>query len=168
MTETRDLTADTARLPLMLTELRLPSIARLWPDFTRRADEEGWPAARLLAALAEIELADRARRRIERHLAEAKLPAGKTLASFDFTAVPTLSKAHVTALAAGDGWIDKGANLLAFGPPGSYARFWVMRADQAARVSASRSVTPLVNVTPSTTRGNWFAPFRRRHVLAAA
>jgi len=119
VTETRDLAADTARLPLMLTELRLPSIARLWPDFTRRADEEGWPAARLLAALAEIELADRARRRIERHLAEAKLPAGKTLASFDFTAVPTLSKAHVTALAAGDGWIDKGANLLAFGPPGS-------------------------------------------------
>ncbi|TVQ36354.1 MAG: hypothetical protein EA356_05845 [Geminicoccaceae bacterium] len=103
----------------MLTELRLPSIARLWPEFTRRADEEGWPAARLLAALAEIELADRARRRIERHLAEARLPAGKTLASFDFTAVPMLSKAHVTALAACCGWIDKGANLLAFGPPGS-------------------------------------------------
>ena len=105
-------TADAARLPLMLTELRLPTIARLWPDITARADKEGWPAARLLAALAELELADRARRRIERHLAEARLPPGKTLATFDFTAVPTLSKAHVMALAAGTGWLERGANLL--------------------------------------------------------
>jgi len=112
-------TADAARLPLMLGELRLPTIARLWPDITARADKEGWPAARLLAALAELELADRARRRIERHLAEARLPPGKTLATFDFTAVPTLSKAHVMALAAGTGWLERGANLLLFGPPGS-------------------------------------------------
>ena len=47
-------TADAARLPLMLAELRLPTIARLWPDFTARADKEGWPAARLLVALAEL------------------------------------------------------------------------------------------------------------------
>ena len=40
---------------------------------------EGWPAARFLATLAEHETADRARRRIERHMAEARLPAGKTL-----------------------------------------------------------------------------------------
>jgi len=30
-----------------------------------------------------------------------------------------LSKAQVTALAAGDSWLNKGANLLAFGPPGT-------------------------------------------------
>ena len=34
-------TADVARLPLMLGELRLPTIARLWPDITARADKEG-------------------------------------------------------------------------------------------------------------------------------
>jgi len=28
---------DTARLPLLLNELRLPTIAALWPDFTERA-----------------------------------------------------------------------------------------------------------------------------------
>ena len=32
--------------------------------------------------------------------------------------VPNLSKAHVTALIEGDGWIKQGANLLLFGPPG--------------------------------------------------
>ena len=36
-------TYDDARLGLMLTELRLPTIGRLWPDFTQRADKEGWP-----------------------------------------------------------------------------------------------------------------------------
>jgi DNA replication protein DnaC len=46
------------------------------------------------------------------------LPAGKTLASFDFAAVPMLRRAQVMALAAGDSWIENGANLLLFGPPG--------------------------------------------------
>ncbi len=53
-----------------------------------------------------------------RHLVEARLPAGKTFDNFDFEAVPVISKAQVTALAAGDGWLGKGANLLLFGPPG--------------------------------------------------
>jgi DNA replication protein DnaC len=110
---------DTARLPLLLTELRLPAINRMWPQFTERADREGWPAARLLAALAELELAERGRRRIERHVVQARLPPGKTLDSFDFTAVPMISKARLAALAAGDTWLEKGTNLLLFGPPGS-------------------------------------------------
>lgn len=50
----------------------------------------------------------------------------------------------------------------------SYARVWVTRPNQAARFSATLAATPSVNVTPSMTKGNWFAPFRRRHVLAAA
>ena len=110
---------DAARLSLMLAELRLPTVRQLWQDFARRADAEGWTAARFLAALAEHELADRSRRRIERHLREARLLPGKTLATFDFQAVPTLSKAQVHALAAGDAWLTQGANCLAFGPPGA-------------------------------------------------
>jgi hypothetical protein len=31
--------------------------------------------------------------------------------------VPMISKAQVSALCAGDGWLEKGANLLLFGPP---------------------------------------------------
>ncbi len=75
-----------------------------------RSDKEGWLAARFLAALAEHEVAERGRRRVERHLAEARLPVGKTLASFDFEAVPMVSKAQVMALAAGDSWLEKGAS----------------------------------------------------------
>lgn len=109
---------DAARLGLLLGDLRLPAIKHIWSRFAERADREGWPAARFLAALAEHEIAERGRRRIERHLAEARLPPGKTLDSFDFDAVPMISKAQVMALVAGDSWLEKGDNLLVFGPPG--------------------------------------------------
>ena len=110
---------DAAALNLMLSELRLPSIKSLWPRLTEQADREGWPAARLLAALTEHEIADRARRRFQRRLHEAHLPGGKTLESFEFSAVPMVSKAHVMALSAGDRWLDEGANLIVIGPPGA-------------------------------------------------
>jgi DNA replication protein DnaC len=113
------ITVDTARLPLLLQELRLPTVAAMWQQFTARADREGWPAARLLATLAELELADRARRRIQRHLVEACLPPGKTLGSLDFAAIPMVSRAHIAALATGDAWLDSGSNILLFGPSGS-------------------------------------------------
>ena len=109
---------DAQRLSLMLNELRLPTIKHIWGDFAAQADKEGWPASRFLAALAEHELAERDRRRIERHLAEAHLPAGKTLDCFAFDAVPMISKAQVMAICAGDGWLEQGANLILFGPPG--------------------------------------------------
>ncbi|WP_229814380.1 IS21-like element helper ATPase IstB, partial [Novosphingobium colocasiae] len=35
-----------------------------------------------------------------------------------FDAVPMISKAQVMALCAGDGWLEQGANLILFGPPG--------------------------------------------------
>src|ERR1700748_2196248 len=109
---------DAARVELLLNELRLPGVKAIWPKLAAQSDKEGWPAARFLAALAEHEVADRGRRRIERHMAEARLPADKTLASFDFDSVPMLSKAQVMALASGDVWLESGANLLLFGPPG--------------------------------------------------
>lgn len=109
---------DAQRLSLILHDLRLPAIKLVWPEFVARADKESWPGARLLAALAEHEIAERDRRRIERHLAEARLPPDKTLDSFAFDAVPMISKAQVMALCSGDGWLDKGANLILFGPPG--------------------------------------------------
>src|SRR5437667_2001426 len=109
---------DAARVELLLAELRLPAIKLVWASLATQADKEGWPAGRFLAALAEHELAARAGRRLERHLAEARLPPGKPLDTFDFEAVPVVSKAQVMALAAGDAWLEKGANLLCFGPPG--------------------------------------------------
>jgi DNA replication protein DnaC len=111
-------TVDAARVELLLSELRLPGIKLMWAKLAEQSDKEGWPAARFLAMLAEHEMAERGHRRIERHLVEARLPAGKTLATFDFESVPMISKAQVMALASGDAWLAKGANILLFGPPG--------------------------------------------------
>jgi DNA replication protein DnaC len=111
-------TIDTAKLGILLNELRLPAIKLLWPKFAEQADKEGWPAARFLTTIAEHELAERDRRRIERHLTEAHLLPGKTLDTFEFEAMPMISRAQVMAMTAGDAWLEKGANLLLFGPPG--------------------------------------------------
>ena len=110
---------EPARNALMLGELRLPTIGRLWPEFAERSDKEGWPAARFLGGLLEHEVAERAKRRIERHRIDSQLDPAKTLARFEFAEVPMLSKAHVMALASGDAWLDRGASVLIFGPPGA-------------------------------------------------
>ena len=113
------MTADTAVLPTLLTALRLPSIARNWKRITETADHDGWPAARLLATLLEIEVADRTSRRIQRHRDQSGLPVGKTFATFDFDAAAGARKPLLLALGSGDGWIKTGDNLLVFGQSGT-------------------------------------------------
>jgi DNA replication protein DnaC len=111
--------ADAARIALQLSELRLPTMKLMWSKLAEEADKEGWPAARLLAALTELEIAERARRRYERNLAESQLPKGKTFATFNFERVPMISKAQVMALAASDAWLEQGGNVLFFGRHGA-------------------------------------------------
>ncbi len=151
---------DTARLTPALSELRLPAIKAPWPRFAEQADKEGRPAARLLSTLVEHELAERDRRRIERHLAQARLLPGKTIDTFDFTAVPMLSKAHVSAITAGDSWIGKGGNILLFGPPGV-----------ASRISAQPSSSPLsskATAFSSAERPIWFRSYSRRNAISSS
>ncbi|MEB0059921.1 IS21-like element helper ATPase IstB [Variovorax sp. LG9.2] len=111
-------TAAEGRLSLLLTDLRLPTIKRLALDLCAQSDREGWPGNRLLEALFEHEINEREVRRIERHRVESALVPDKRLSSFDFAAVPSVSKAQVMALASGTEWLDRGANVLLFGPPG--------------------------------------------------
>jgi DNA replication protein DnaC len=116
---TTTVTTTSARLGMMLTDLRLPTIKRLAGDLcARQSDLEGRPAHRLLEALLEHEINEREVRRIDRHRTESGLSLAKRLSSFDFSAVPSVSKAQVMALTEGTQWIDRGANVLLFGPPG--------------------------------------------------
>jgi DNA replication protein DnaC len=55
--------------------------------------------------LVEHKLAEHDRRRIERHVSQARLLPCKTIDNFDFAAVPMLSKARVNAVTAGDSGI---------------------------------------------------------------
>jgi DNA replication protein DnaC len=103
---------------MMLSDLRLPTMKRLAGDLCAQSDLEGWPAYRLLEALLEHEINEREQRRIDRHRHDSGLGPDKRLSSFDFTAVPSVSKAQVMVLSEGTEWIDRGANVLLFGPPG--------------------------------------------------
>ena len=59
------ITVDAARVELLLNELRLPGVKLMWAKLAEQSDKERWPAARFLAAIAEHEMTDRGRRRME-------------------------------------------------------------------------------------------------------
>ena len=143
---------DAQRLTLIPSDLRLPGIKQAWPEMAGRSDKEGWPAARFLAALAEHEVAERDRRRIERHLGETKLPPGKTLDSFAFDAVPMISRAQVMALCAGDSWLEQGANLILFGPPGAARAIWRPRSVSRSSRMAGGCCLPAPPISSSGSR----------------
>ncbi|WPL23652.1 IS21-like element helper ATPase IstB [Thiorhodovibrio frisius] len=109
---------QTATLPLMLKQLRLSSIAQHWQGFLDHAQRHGWDSAQYLSALCEQELADRDSRRIARYSKDARLPVGKSLASFDFAQVPGLAREQIEALAGSADWTRQARNLLLFGPSG--------------------------------------------------
>lgn len=109
---------DRAVLPLLLTQLRLPTMKRLWEDVAQEAEGKGWTGPKYLSHLCEHEIADRDRRRLGRRLTEAQLPKGKTLESYDFSNIAGISKGKITGLASGDVWIKEGMNVLIFGPSG--------------------------------------------------
>lgn len=49
---------------------------------------------------------------MDRHRHESGLGPDKRLSSFDFAAVPSVSKAQVMALSEGTEWLERGANVL--------------------------------------------------------
>src|SRR5262249_56044632 len=55
---------------------------------------------------------------VERDAGEGGVRAGREMEAVDVEAGAVVSKAQVMALAAGDAWLNQGANLLLFGPPG--------------------------------------------------
>jgi DNA replication protein DnaC len=137
--------ADATFLASLLTELRLPSSARNWRRIAESADRDGWPAQKTIAALMEIEVAERASRRIQRHRDQSEAPPGKTFASFDFDVAPGVRKQQLLSLGAGGDWIRNGDNLLLFGKSGtgkSHAMAAVCQAliDAGKRVLFTRTI----------------------------
>jgi DNA replication protein DnaC len=80
-----------------LKALRLPTFLREYDKLARQCAAEG------LLRLAELEMIERERRTVERRIKEARLPAVKSLDSFDFAAIPSLNKTLVLELARSEG-----------------------------------------------------------------
>jgi DNA replication protein DnaC len=83
-----------------------------------KAREQSWSVERYLAELCRLELDSREEKRLQRHLKESNLPAGKYLDNYDFTALEGVDKGQVWHLANHREWVKTGDNLLLFGASG--------------------------------------------------
>jgi len=111
--------SHSATLPVLLKQLKLSSIAAHWEEYLEYAEQRGWNPAQYLAALCEEEINNRYTRRIARYLKDSKLPAGKTLSSFDFSHLPEMNSGKIEVLASDPAWVNRAENLLFFGSSGT-------------------------------------------------
>jgi DNA replication protein DnaC len=108
---------DRPGLEILLRSLKLPTFLAAHMDVARQAEEAGWTFAQYLQHLAEMEVEDRERRRIQRNLKDSCLPADKTLATLKVERLSRKVRTQLPALCEG-GFVERAENVLAFGLPG--------------------------------------------------
>jgi len=104
-------------LAMLLRALKLPTIAKHTAEVAQKAEREGWSFGQYIHHLAELEVDERRRRRVQRCLKESELPAEKTLATLQRSRIPAKVQKQLPTLSEG-GFVDRGENILAFGLPG--------------------------------------------------
>lgn len=110
-------TSPVESLGIMMRSLKLPAFARYAEEIAQKAEREGWTFGRYLHHLAELEIHERRRRRIERLLHASDLPREKTLATLKRSRLPAKVAKTLPTLCDG-GFVERGDNVLAFGLPG--------------------------------------------------
>ena len=105
-------------LPSLLKQLCLPEIKSNWESLSKKAEDNHWTYSEYLKKLCEMEIASRYQKRIQRYIKESKLPAGKTLSTFDFASAKSINAAQIKAIAENDTWIEERQNIILFGPSG--------------------------------------------------
>lgn len=101
-----------------LKTLKLPTFQHEYQKLARLCATEGVDHVGYLTQLAEREMIERDRRKVERRIKAARSPVVKSLDSFDFTAIPKLNKMQVLELARCE-WIERRENVIALGPSGT-------------------------------------------------
>ena len=104
-------------LDTYLKELRLPTFLRNYRKFAEEAAQADHSYDRFLLALAQQEITQRERNRIERRIKAARFPVLKELAEFDFSCISSPNKQRVLELARGS-YIHKAEPILMVGNPG--------------------------------------------------
>ena len=104
-------------LAMLMRALKLPTFARHAEEIAQKAEREGWTFGQYLHHLAELEVHERRRRRIERFLKDSDLPREKTLATLTRARLPPKVAKVLPTLCEG-GFVERGDNVLAFGLPG--------------------------------------------------
>ena len=110
----------------MLSHPLLPKLRRLYlsgmvltlDNRSAQALESNLTPLEFLALLLDDEIERREQERLKRRLGESGLDERKTLAQFDFAAVPQLNRSAVLELA-NSGYLGRGENILMCGPTGT-------------------------------------------------
>lgn len=104
-------------LQLHFKTLRMPTAAQVVGEVVAAARQNDWPMEEFTRELLEREIEGRRVRRIERLTKAAKLPVGKTLATFDTKRLPLKTRRMLPELCRGE-FVDRADNILVFGLPG--------------------------------------------------
>ena len=101
-----------------LKQLKLPTFLSEYDKIARQCAAENVDHVGYLLRLVELELIERERRMVERRIKAARVPAVKSLDSFDFKAIPSLNKPLVSELARCE-YVERRENIIALGPSGT-------------------------------------------------
>lgn len=101
-----------------LKQLKLPAISAEFEKLAREAADANEAYEQYLLRLTELEVAARASNAVQARIRAAGFPVPKDFDTFDFTAVPSLSKPKVLELARGE-WIEQRTNTCFIGSPGT-------------------------------------------------
>lgn len=111
------MTGKTSSTEVLLRSLCLTTMLRQYEELARKAEKENWDHIRYLRNLCEIELSERAARRVQRRLKHAGLPEGKTMDTLDQGLLPLKVRRQIPQLIEGD-FVERAENVLVFGLPG--------------------------------------------------
>jgi len=101
-----------------LKQLRLPTMLAEFEKLAREAAGANETFEQYLLRLTELEVAARSANAVQARIRAAAFPVAKDFDTFDFTAVPHLSKPKVLELARGE-WIEQRSNVCLLGSPGT-------------------------------------------------
>ena len=101
-----------------LKQLRLPTIGAEFEKLAREAAAANEGYEQYLLRLTVLEVAARACIAVQARIRAAGFPVAKDFDTFDFAAVPHLSKPKVLELARGE-WIEERSNVCLLGSPGT-------------------------------------------------
>lgn len=101
-----------------LKMLRLSASAKALPNLLREAQDRDFNHLEFLSALLRQELDQREENTVARRIKQARFPQIKTLETFDFSLIPTVSKTRILALAQGQ-YIDEKRHVIFMGNSGT-------------------------------------------------
>jgi DNA replication protein DnaC len=104
---------------MLLRQLKLAWIRSHWQSLSARAEAEGWSHSQFLFALCEQETEQRQQSRQQRLCRSAQFPWSKLLADYDPSGrIEEESWRELEALSRQSEWLQRGENVLLFGPSG--------------------------------------------------